>query len=92
MKQILDEIIEKLPEEFNMVEIMNKVEERTPSVHDSISVVSKFEFQNYIFSLVLQLHHCCIPRMRTNELFDGRNEAQFKGIGLGAERGTNHHI
>lgn len=30
MKQILDEIIEKLPEEFNMVEIMNKVEERTP--------------------------------------------------------------
>lgn len=30
VKQILDEIIEKLPEEFNMVEIMNKVEERTP--------------------------------------------------------------
>lgn len=32
VKQILDEIIEKLPEEFNMVEIMNKVEERTPYV------------------------------------------------------------
>lgn len=30
VKQVLDEIIEKLPEEFNMVEIMNKVEERTP--------------------------------------------------------------
>lgn len=30
VKQILDEVIEKLPEEFNMVEIMNKVEERTP--------------------------------------------------------------
>lgn len=33
VKQVLDEIIEKLPEEFNMVEIMNKVEERTPYVH-----------------------------------------------------------
>lgn len=32
VKQVLDEIIEKLPEEFNMVEIMNKVEERTPYV------------------------------------------------------------
>lgn len=32
VKQILDEIIEKLPEEFNMLEIMNKVEERTPYV------------------------------------------------------------
>lgn len=32
MKQIVDEIIEKLPEEFNMTEIMSKVEERTPYV------------------------------------------------------------
>lgn len=32
MKQILDEIIEKLPDEFNMAEIMSKVEERTPYV------------------------------------------------------------
>lgn len=32
VKQVLDEIIEKLPEEFNMLEIMNKVEERTPYV------------------------------------------------------------
>lgn len=34
MKSILDEIIEKLPEEFNMTEIMAKVppEERTPYV------------------------------------------------------------
>ncbi|XP_012283270.1 dynein beta chain, ciliary [Orussus abietinus] len=32
VKQILDEIMEKLPEEFNMVEIMGKVEERTPYV------------------------------------------------------------
>ncbi|KAL4701920.1 hypothetical protein ACJJTC_004948 [Scirpophaga incertulas] len=34
VKQMIDEIVEKLPEEFNMVEIMNKVEERTP-VRDS---------------------------------------------------------
>lgn len=32
MKQIVDEIMEKLPEEFNMTEIMGKVEERTPYV------------------------------------------------------------
>lgn len=32
VKQILDEIVEKLPEEFNMIEIMAKVEERTPYV------------------------------------------------------------
>lgn len=32
VKQILDEIVEKLPEEFNMAEIMGKVEERTPYV------------------------------------------------------------
>lgn len=29
---MLDEIVEKLPEEFNMLEIMGKVEERTPYV------------------------------------------------------------
>lgn len=28
----MDEILEKLPEEFNMTEIMGKVEERTPYV------------------------------------------------------------
>lgn len=34
LQTILDEIVEKLPEEFNMMEIMNKVppEERTPYV------------------------------------------------------------
>lgn len=32
VKQIVDEILEKLPEDFNMTEIMGKVEERTPYV------------------------------------------------------------
>ncbi|XP_062330264.1 dynein axonemal heavy chain 17-like [Osmerus eperlanus] len=32
MKGILDEILEKLPEGFNMIEIMAKVEERTPYI------------------------------------------------------------
>ncbi|GLH11964.1 Dynein heavy chain, cytoplasmic [Gryllus bimaculatus] len=32
VKQIVDEILEKLPDQFNMVEIMGKVEERTPYV------------------------------------------------------------
>ena len=32
MKQILDDIVDKLPDEFNMAEIMGKVEDRTPYV------------------------------------------------------------
>ncbi|XP_059473724.1 dynein beta chain, ciliary isoform X2 [Neocloeon triangulifer] len=32
VKQVIDEILEKLPDEFNMSEIMGKVEERTPYV------------------------------------------------------------
>lgn len=32
MKQIVDETLEKLPEEFNIIEMMGKVEERTPYV------------------------------------------------------------
>lgn len=32
MKQIVDETLEKLPEEFNILEMMGKVEERTPYV------------------------------------------------------------
>ncbi len=32
MKSILDEILEKLPEEFNMLELFAKAEEKTPFV------------------------------------------------------------
>ncbi|XP_043471037.1 dynein beta chain, ciliary [Leptopilina heterotoma] len=45
VKQILDEIIEKLPEEFNMTEIMGKVEERTPYV---IVAFQECERMNYL--------------------------------------------
>ncbi|XP_014225178.1 dynein beta chain, ciliary [Trichogramma pretiosum] len=45
VKQILDEILEKLPEEFNMVEIMGKVEERTPYV---IVAFQECERMNYL--------------------------------------------
>nr|NP_001262793.1 dynein heavy chain at 93AB, isoform C [Drosophila melanogaster]AGB96173.1 dynein heavy chain at 93AB, isoform C [Drosophila melanogaster] len=47
VKQIVDEIIEKLPEEFNMVEIMNKVEERTPYV---IVAFQECERMNFLTS------------------------------------------
>lgn len=42
---MLDEIMEKLPEEFNMVEIMGKVEERTPYV---IVAFQECERMNYL--------------------------------------------
>ncbi|XP_015596133.2 dynein beta chain, ciliary [Cephus cinctus] len=45
VKQILDEIMEKLPEEFNMTEIMGKVEERTPYV---IVAFQECERMNYL--------------------------------------------
>lgn len=32
VKALLDEILEKLPEEFNMVELQSKVEDKTPYV------------------------------------------------------------
>ncbi|KAJ8682461.1 hypothetical protein QAD02_018253 [Eretmocerus hayati] len=45
VKQVLDEILEKLPEEFNMPEIMGKVEERTPYV---IVAFQECERMNYL--------------------------------------------
>ncbi|XP_049809049.1 dynein beta chain, ciliary [Schistocerca nitens] len=45
VKQIVDEIMEKLPEEFNMAEIMGKVEERTPYV---IVAFQECERMNYL--------------------------------------------
>ncbi|KAI5645013.1 dynein heavy chain and region d6 of dynein motor domain-containing protein [Phthorimaea operculella] len=45
VKQMLDEIVEKLPEEFNMTEIMGKVEERTPYV---IVAFQECERMNYL--------------------------------------------
>lgn len=47
VKQVLDEILEKLPEEFNMSEIMGKVEERTPYV---IVAFQECERMNYLTS------------------------------------------
>ena len=32
MKTLVDDVMEKMPEQFNMLEIMAKVEERTPYV------------------------------------------------------------
>lgn len=42
---MLDEIMDKLPEEFNMIEIMGKVEERTPYV---IVAFQECERMNYL--------------------------------------------
>lgn len=42
---MVDEMIEKLPEDFNMVEIMGKVEERTPYV---IVAFQECERMNYL--------------------------------------------
>lgn len=43
VKQLIDEMLEKLPEEFNMPEIMSKVEERTPYVIVAFQVRAEVE-------------------------------------------------
>ncbi|KAL3274195.1 hypothetical protein HHI36_015611 [Cryptolaemus montrouzieri] len=45
VKQMVDEMLEKLPEDFNMLEIMGKVEERTPYV---IVAFQECERMNYL--------------------------------------------
>ncbi|KAL4716976.1 hypothetical protein ACJJTC_012787 [Scirpophaga incertulas] len=45
VKQMVDELAEKLPREFNMVELMNKVEERTPYI---IVAFQECERMNYL--------------------------------------------
>lgn len=58
VKQILDEIIEKLPEEFNMVEIMNKVEERTPYVIAiAVSYPKSFNHYNFVSRKISRILH-----------------------------------
>lgn len=42
---MIDEMMEKLPEDFNMIEIMGKVEERTPYV---IVAFQECERMNYL--------------------------------------------
>ena len=43
IKTLVDDIMEKLPEPFNMIEIMGKVEERTPYVVVAFQVRGNFE-------------------------------------------------
>lgn len=44
MKTIVDDIMEKMPEQFNMLEIMAKVEERTPYVIVCFQVMFRFYY------------------------------------------------
>jgi dynein heavy chain len=44
IKTMVDDIMEKLPDPFNMIEIMGKVEERTPYVIVAFQVNSKKNF------------------------------------------------
>ena len=39
MKTIVDDILDKIPEQFNMADIMQKVEERTPYVIVAFQVI-----------------------------------------------------
>ena len=43
IKALVDDVMEKLPEAFNMGEIMGKVEERTPYVVVAFQVFTKIE-------------------------------------------------
>ena len=49
VKSIVDDIMEKLPDPFNMIEIMGKVEERTPYVVVAFQVRTEM------------IYHCLLP-------------------------------
>lgn len=65
VKQVLDEIIEKLPEEFNMVEIMNKVEERTPYGFLSCGFLFSWNFR-YFFLFLSFFFDLCFTFIKPN--------------------------
>ena len=54
VKAIVDDILDKIPDQFNMAEIMQKVEERTPYVIVAFQV-NKIYFQNSLI-LIQCLH------------------------------------
>jgi hypothetical protein len=50
IKAIVDDIMEKLPDPFNMIEIMGKVEERTPYVVVAFQVAQTQDYSNNLIS------------------------------------------
>ncbi|KAG1667824.1 Dynein heavy chain 9, axonemal [Nymphon striatum] len=48
-RQVVEEILEKLPEEFNMVEVRNRMEERTPYTD---VIVNEYETMNKLINLI----------------------------------------
>ena len=72
MKTIVDDIMEKMPEQFNMSEIMAKVEERTPYVivcFQVRSVVFKIKTKTKIKSWIDQLEISIENLSRFSSLF-----------------------
>ena len=57
IKAIVDDIMEKLPELFNMSEIMGKVEERTPYVVVAFQVKAEHNGDNYAGVHFIQVGH-----------------------------------
>ena len=54
MKSIVDDIMDKIPDQFNMVDIMAKVEERTPYVIVAFQVTfNNIRLVNIQISLLL---------------------------------------
>lgn len=84
VRAILDEIMEKLPEEFNMVELLSKAEERTPYVVVALQECERMnlltqEMKHSLKELSLGLKvssppsppahsHPCLPPQREEEL------------------------
>lgn len=50
MKTILDDIVDKMPDQFNMMDIMARIEERTPYIVVAFQVILFRDlFQFYFF-------------------------------------------
>ena len=73
IKALVDDVMEKLPEAFNMSEIMGKVEERTPYVVVAFQV-QNLRFLKLVFTyLCLHLKYCLIISTYLGILFTTEN-------------------
>ena len=70
IKSIVDDIMEKLPDPFNMQEIMGKVEERTPYVVVAFQVRKNTEnLKTYIDAPIYWLFFLLVRKYSTIKLY-----------------------
>ena len=82
MKTIVDDIVDKIPDQFNMADIMARIEERTPYIVVAFQVCSWF-LSNVKCGIMA---YVICAGMRENESSDERNKEIIERVGTRIER------